>query len=198
MSYRDHHAEEYEEEHEEDDAPSRGIFSRFRDLFSRGAEDDEDFADEPLTEHGVPQGGSSAGRIPQGSSNEPVVARVSMPPRNAGGALNPLRRSAPTIGALRVERQTHVTVRRTVQSFEDVRRAVDGLREGVQQIVNIEQTPSDVAERLIDFMNGATYALDGSVEKIGGQVYLFTPNSITIDVEERSPVAAKKPFFDRE
>ena len=91
-----------------------------------------------------------------------------------------------------------VTVRRTVQSFEDVRRAVDGLREGVQQIVNIEQTPPDIAERLIDFLNGATYALDGSVEKIGAQVYLFTPSTITIDVEDRSTTLASKPFFDRE
>jgi cell division inhibitor SepF len=88
-------------------------------------------------------------------------------------------------------------VRRTVQSFEDVRRAVDGLREGTQQIVNLEQTPSDMAERLIDFVNGATYAIDGSVEKIGEHVYLFTPPTVTIDVEDRAQPGAKTPFFDK-
>jgi len=78
-----------------------------------------------------------------------------------------------------------------------VRRAVDGLRDGTQQIVNLEQTASDMAERLIDFMNGATYAIDGAVEKIGEHVYLFTPSTVTVDVEDRATAGARTPFFDK-
>ena len=94
--------------------------------------------------------------------------------RASGGALNPPRRG---ITPLRIEqtRRTHITVRRAVHSFDDARRAADGLKEGQQQIVNLEQTPADMTERITDFLNGATYALEGSVEKIGEQVYLFTP-----------------------
>lgn len=100
---------------------------------------------------------------------------------------------------LKVEhsRRTHVTVRRSVQSFDDARRAADGLKDGEQQIVNLEQTPRDMAERIIDFLNGATYALDGSVEKIGEQVYLFTPDSVTVDVEDKPAPGARTSFFDR-
>lgn len=115
---------------------------------------------------------------------------------NSTPVSNPIRR---TTNNLRLEqsRRTHVTVRRSVQNFDDARRAADGLKEGQQQIVNLEQTPNDMAERIIDFLNGATYALDGSVEKIGEQVYLFTPASVTIDVEEKPLPGTRPSFLDR-
>ena len=117
--------------------------------------------------------------------------------RASGGALNPPRRG---VTPLRIEqtRRTHITVRRAVQSFDDARRAADGLKEGQQQIVNLEQTPADMTERIIDFLNGATYALEGSVEKIGEQVFLFTPNSVTIDIEDKPVATTRTSFLDRD
>jgi cell division inhibitor SepF len=81
-----------------------------------------------------------------------------------------------------------------VKSFEDARRGVDGLRDGIQQIINFEKTPDDDATRFLDFMNGATYALDGSVENIGEKVYLFTPQSVSIEVVDKAQVPVSKVF----
>lgn len=101
--------------------------------------------------------------------------------------------------SLRLEqaKQSRITVRRSIHGFEDARRAADGLKEGQQQIVNLEQTPADMSQRVIDFLNGATHALDGSVEKIGEQVYLFTPCSVIIDVEDRAASTSRPSFLDR-
>ena len=117
--------------------------------------------------------------------------------RSGGSTVNPLRRATPAL-RLDTARRTHITVRRAVQSFDDARRAADGLKEGLQQIINLEQTPPDMSERIIDFLNGATYAIDGSVEKIGEQVYLFTPSNILIDVEDKPAPVARTSFFDRD
>ncbi len=108
--------------------------------------------------------------------------------RASGGSSSPLKQRG---NPLRIDQahQTRITVRRSVQTFDDARRAADGLKNGQQQIVNLEQTPVEMAERITDFLNGATYALDGSVEKIGEQVYLFTPASVVIDIEDK-PVAS--------
>ncbi len=108
----------------------------------------------------------------------------------------PQRRSSPPALRLEQARRTHVTVRRAVRGFDDARRAADGLKEGQQQIVNLEQTPVEMAERIIDFLNGATYALDGSVEKIGEQVYLFTPATVVIDVEDKPTGNSRVNFID--
>lgn len=55
-----------------------------------------------------------------------------------------------------------------------------------------------MSERIIDFLNGATYALDGSVEKIGEQVYLFTPSSVIIDIEDKPVTAVRAAAYDRD
>lgn len=162
-------AEEY------DDAPPRegNVFGRLFGQLLRGQEEDE--PEEIAAEHPHPV--------------TPAQTRAS------GGSYNPLRRGA----TLRMDqtRQTHITVRRAVQSFDDARRAADGLKDGQQQIVNLEQTPVDMCERIIDFLNGATYALDGSVEKIGEQVYLFTPASVVIDIEDKPAGGVHAASYDR-
>ncbi|MDQ2687297.1 MAG: cell division protein SepF [Armatimonadota bacterium] len=159
--------------------PRNGVMAKLNRFFGRDEldEDEEEDVSEP--------------QQPQLHPQQPPVNRAS------GGALNPQRRG---VTALRIEqtRETHITVRRAVHSFDDARRAADGLKDGQQQIVNLEQTPADMAERITDFLNGATYALEGSVEKIGEQVYLFTPNSVTIDVEDKPAAASRTSFIERE
>jgi len=170
------------EEYDDDPTEHRSRLSRFWSMLTRGNAEEDHYEDD----------------YEEADQEEPV-ARVPTPGRGAGGSVSPLRRAAGSTLRLETVRKTHVSVRRTVQSFEDVRRAIDGLRDGVQQIVNLEQTPADMSERLIDFLNGATYAIDGSVEKIGEQVYLFTPPNITIDVEDKSfSMSPKTPFFDKD
>lgn len=83
-----------------------------------------------------------------------------------------------------------------VTSFADIQKCADRLKAGEPQIVNLERTPPEVAERLIDFLNGVTYALDGFVEKVSDGAYLFTPAHITIQTDGPEP-PAPKPFFER-
>jgi cell division inhibitor SepF len=84
-------------------------------------------------------------------------------------------------------------------SFADIQRAADRLKKGEPQIVNLEKTPPDMAERLIDFLNGVTYALDGCVEKVAEGAYLFTPAHVAIHADGGvpAPATAHRPFFDR-
>lgn len=86
-----------------------------------------------------------------------------------------------------------------VSTFADVQKAADRLKAGEPQIINLEKTDANSAERLIDFLNGVTYALDGSVEKVAEGAYLFTPSHISINAEGGPEVAASrsKTFFDR-
>ena len=88
----------------------------------------------------------------------------------------------------------HVAVRQT-QSIEDARLAADGLKDGRQQIINLEQTGQEMSERIIDFLNGVTYALNGFVEKVGDRVYLFAPSNVVIDVPENLKETTSN-FFD--
>ncbi len=92
-------------------------------------------------------------------------------------------RRRPVTLRLHQTKVNHVSIRLPM-TFEDARLAADGLKEGRQQIVNLEKTPQDMSERIIDFLNGVTYALNGFVEKVGDRVYLFAPSNVVIEVPE--------------
>ena len=117
--------------------------------------------------------------------------------RQSGGsqyAVNTSPRRSETI-RIAAAREGSITVM-PVTSFADIQKCADRLKSGEPQIVNLEKTPPEVAERLIDFLNGVTYALDGFVEKVSEGAYLFTPSHIIIQTDGPEQ-PAPKPFFDR-
>ncbi|MCX7992993.1 MAG: cell division protein SepF [Fimbriimonadales bacterium] len=75
----------------------------------------------------------------------------------------------------------HVCIRKEVHSLEDARVAADGLKEGIQQIINLASTPQGVRERVIDFLNGVVYAIEGSVERVSEHVFVYAPPQAILD-----------------
>jgi cell division inhibitor SepF len=100
----------------------------------------------------------------------------------AGSAAGPDARRRAAI-RLDTARGVRVAVRLSASSFNDARMAADGLKGGHQQIVNLEAADPDLAERILDFLSGVTYALDGSVDRIGDKVYLFAPANVHVEVD---------------
>lgn len=91
---------------------------------------------------------------------------------------------------LQMARGGRVAVRLNAQVFEDAKVAADGLKGGEQQIINLEKATPQMAERIIDFLNGVCYALDGTVERIGERVYMFVPANIAVDVDQGATAAS--------
>ena len=104
-------------------------------------------------------------------------------------------RGGPAMLRVHSSKINRVSVWLTVKSFENAQQAADGLKDGHQQIVNLEKATPDLCARIIDFLNGVTYALDGFVEKVGEKVYLFTPSNYVIEVEnDREDRRVQSPF----
>ena len=74
--------------------------------------------------------------------------------------------------------------------FDDAKAAADGLKSGEQQIVNLERATPQMTERIIDFLNGVCYALDGTVERIGDKVYMFVPANVIVEVDDGNNTTA--------
>jgi len=68
-------------------------------------------------------------------------------------------------------------------SFDEVQAIADHLRNRKPVIINLEDTEKDVAKRIVDFISGATYALGGSMQKIGNSIFLFAPVNIDIAMD---------------
>lgn len=66
------------------------------------------------------------------------------------------------------------------QNFEDTQTIIDSLKGGRPVIVNLENLQIDAAQRVLDFISGAIYALDGSVRKISKGIFLLAPPGVDI------------------
>ena len=60
--------------------------------------------------------------------------------------------------------------------FEDGARLADSLLAGRTVLLNLENAGKVDARRLLDFMSGAAYALQGYVKRVSGSIYLVVPN----------------------
>jgi cell division inhibitor SepF len=63
-------------------------------------------------------------------------------------------------------------------------------------ILNLQNADHDLSKRLIDFVSGLTYALDGGMQRIADKVFLLTPEGVQLSAEERASLASND-FFNQ-
>lgn len=65
-------------------------------------------------------------------------------------------------------------------SVEDAREITDTLLSNRTVVLNLEGLDVDVAQRIIDFTSGSTYAIKGNLQKISHYIFIITPASVDI------------------
>lgn len=77
-------------------------------------------------------------------------------------------------------------------SFEEVQAIVDHLKNKRAVILNLEETDKIMARRIADFIGGAIYALEGTMQKVSGSIFLFTPAHIEVTMPLRTELKEKE------
>ena len=81
-------------------------------------------------------------------------------------------------------RQLHVSVRLNATTMDHAQQAVDSLKDRSQVILNLEHADDGIDRRILDFVAGACYALDGVYQRVGHKVFLFAPSNVYIEIED--------------
>ena len=66
------------------------------------------------------------------------------------------------------------------KAFDDAAKAADELRRKKAVILNMENVDKALTRRVVDFLSGSVYALDGSVKKVAQSTYLFCPHNMDV------------------
>jgi len=106
-----------------------------------------------------------------------TVAAAAEPAKKDRGRLVSLPGPNRTIGQFRV------SVLRP-RSYDEVQQIADHLKERQPVILSLEGVDKALSRRILDFMSGTTYALDGKIHRIGEEIFLFAPVNVAIDAEE--------------
>jgi len=72
------------------------------------------------------------------------------------------------------------------QNINDAKDICDHLRSNRSIVMNVEDIETQVAQRIVDFLSGAVYSLDGNIQKVSSGIFLATPSSVDImgDIKE--------------
>lgn len=65
-------------------------------------------------------------------------------------------------------------------SIEDSKEICDYLLAGKAVVLNMEGLHTEVAQRIIDFTSGATYSMNGNLQKISNYIFIATPESVEL------------------
>lgn len=66
------------------------------------------------------------------------------------------------------------------RSYEETQEIADHLRSRRPVVVNLQRVRTEQAIRIVDFLSGTVYALNGGITKIGPNIFLCTPESVEI------------------
>ena len=66
------------------------------------------------------------------------------------------------------------------KTFDDAAKAADELCKRKAVILNMENVDKALTRRVVDFLSGSVYALDGRVKKVAQSTYLFCPHNMEV------------------
>lgn len=62
-------------------------------------------------------------------------------------------------------------------------------------LINFHLVEEEQARRIVDFLTGTVYALDGDIQRVGDEIFLCTPSNMEID-SDTAQTLAKRQLFD--
>ncbi|PZE22639.1 cell division protein SepF [Paenibacillus xerothermodurans] len=112
---------------------------------------------------------------------EEVVERERVVEQSEDVETNPVeqRKSKGNIVSIHSQKNVRVVLNEP-KSYEDTQEIADHLRSRRPIVVNLHLVRPDQATRIVDFLSGTVYALNGSISKIGPNIFLCTPDTVEI------------------
>ncbi len=66
-------------------------------------------------------------------------------------------------------------------SYDEAPGIIDDLKSRKTVVVNLEQLDSIVKKQIFDFINGGLYAMEGNIQKVTKDIFIFAPSNVEID-----------------
>lgn len=160
-----------------------GFMDELKKLARPYAEDDDDFEDDlDLEERPRASRASTAARpAPRSSAYDEVLEDLNGTGSARSAAAASTRRDTGSSKVVNIHTTTQMQVVLVKPDrFDNVSEIAEHLRSKHAVVLNLEATNKDIARRLVDFLSGCAYALDGKIKKIAISTYLITPYNVDI------------------
>ena len=82
------------------------------------------------------------------------------------------------------------------RAYSESTQITDYLKNRNTVVVNLKRVTPDQAKRIVDFLTGSLYAMNGSLQKLGGGIFLCAPNNVNVEgsiTDDTAKAAKGKP-----
>ena len=76
------------------------------------------------------------------------------------------------------------------ERFDSVTQIADHLINNRTVVLNLEATNKETARRMIDFLSGVAYSIDGNLKKVANNTYVITPGNVAV-TNDQNPAATQ-------
>ncbi len=67
------------------------------------------------------------------------------------------------------------------RAYSESQQIADYLKKRSAVVVNLKRVTPDQAKRIVDFLSGTLYAINGGLQKLGTGIFLCTPNNVNVE-----------------
>lgn len=149
-----------------------GLVDKFLDAMRLNDDfDDDDFTDEEYDDDDYEEPKKKASR------RENKEKEVKEEPKKTVSKITPISKGTKKQGSAGTSMEVCVIKPNAIEEELEI---VDTLLEGRTVLINMEGLNIEIAQRIIDFTSGATYAINGNLQKVSNYIFLATPKGVDI------------------
>ena len=151
----------------EEERPAKKHFFKKNDSFDEDDDFQDDFKIKEARKTKAPAPKAPASERPRQIKTQPVTSSKVSP-------IRPRKSSGMEVCVIKPK------------SMEDAREITETLLGGCTVVLNMEGLDLDIAQRIIDFSSGSCYAINGTLQKISGYIFIITPSTVDVsgDIQE--------------
>ena len=136
--------------------------------------DEEDFFEEEFEVPTIQQ--------PPTMNHAPTnVQHVEQPRQLLRAAPQPRQINRGQVSAMNTNAMLSKVIIREPKDYSDAQNIADCLKESLPVFVNLQRLDKGQGRRIIDFLSGTIYAVDGEIQRVGNDLFLCTPKTVETD-----------------
>lgn len=164
------------------------VFDKLRDLMF-GEYDDPDYDDpddDEYEEEDEYEEQPARRRTPLRDVNRNKEPEYSSPSRRTSSS----NRTNPNVYSINTNVQMQVVVIQPT-CYEDAQQICDQVKGKKPVVVNLEQVEYPVAQRIMDFLSGTCYSLEGSIQRVANNIFVIAPENVEISGEFKEEIKSR-------
>ncbi len=75
--------------------------------------------------------------------------------------------------------------------YEDAEEICDHIKEEKPVVINLEKVEYTIAQRIMDFLSGTCYSLEGSIQKVTNNIFVIAPENVEISGEFKEEIKSR-------